>query len=116
MDVNWKRPKVLPSKTHNIPTQEGNLHLILGYEDDKLVEVRGNIGKAGSYANTLIDTICKLVSMFLQSPTPRYKIVEKFKKQFADMASGLDPFEYEGKKYTCAVDVIAQMVIKELDE
>lgn len=118
MDVDWKRPKVLPSKTLHIPTQEGNLHLTLAYEEDnfkKLVEVRATIGKAGSYANTLIDTCCKLISIIIQSPLSREKICKKFKKQFVDMASGLDPFEYEGKKYTCVIDVIIKLVINELE-
>lgn len=116
MEVNWKRPKCIPSITRSIETNEGNLHLIFGFEDEKLIEVRGNIGKAGSFANTLVDTICKLISMYLQSPEPRYKIIKKFKKQFEDMEAGIDPFTYEGIKYTCTIDVIVKLVVKELEK
>jgi hypothetical protein len=120
MEAGWRRPKTLPSKTHRIPTtEEGTLHLTLAYEDDtykKLVEVRATIGKAGSYANTITDTCCKLISIVIQSPLSREKICKKFKKQFVDMASGIAPFEYEGKKYTCVIDVIIKMVIGELEK
>ena len=115
MDTDWKRPKTIPSKTYHIDSNEGTLHLTLGYEDERLIEIRGTIGKAGSYANSLIDTACKLISMYIQSPEPRYKIIKKFKKQFCDIQAGIDPFEYDGNKYTCSIDCIAQMVVKELE-
>lgn len=115
MDTNWKRPKVIPSTTYHIDTNEGTLHLIFGFEDDKLIEVRGMIGKAGSYSNILIDTICKLVSMYLQSPEPRYKIVKKFKKQFVDMKCGMEPFKWENESYESSIDVIVKLVVSQLD-
>ena len=78
METSWKRPKTIPSTTEHIETHEGTLNLTLGYEEDpkRLIEVRGQIGKSGTFSNMLIDTICKLCSMYLQSPEPRYKIID----------------------------------------
>ena len=116
MEATWKRPKVLPSKTFKIETHEGNLFLTFVYDDNKLVEVRGMIGKSGTFGNFIIDTICKLISMYLQSPEPRYKILKKFKKQFTDMNCGMDYFQFDGQKYLSSIDAIVKLTIKEIDK
>ena len=113
--MDWKRPKVLPSTTHHIETSCGTLHLILVKEDNKLVEIRATIGKNGVCPNVMLDTICKLTSMYLQSPEPRYKIVKKMKKQFVDMNCG-QPFTYEGDNYSGCHDLIMKIVVGELEE
>lgn len=120
MESNWKRPKVIPSKTFHIDTREGTLHLTLGYETgddgkDRLIEVRGIIGKAGTYANVYVDTVCKLLSCYIQSPEPRFKFKKKLDKMF-DMAMGLDPFTWEGEKYLSVLDVILKTVDREISK
>jgi len=116
VETTWKRPKEIPSKTFHIETQEGTLHLTLGYEDERLIEVRAMIGKAGTYAQIMLDTIAKLISMYLQSPEARYKIVKKFNKQFAEMFCGMEEFEWQGEKYQSAIDLIVKIVITEVEK
>lgn len=115
MEVKWKRPDVLPSETIKVKTNEGTLYLTFVYEDKKLVEIRGSIGKAGSFSNRGIDNDCKFISIILQSQMSRDKIIKKFNKQFAEMPSGIDPFEFEGRKYTCCTDLIVKYVITVLE-
>jgi len=116
METSWKRPKTLPSTTEHIDTQCGTLHFTIVKEDDKLVEVRGMIGKSGTCGNVFLDTICKMVSMYLQSPEPRYKICKKFRKQFVDMNCGQGKFVWEGEEYTGCIDYVIKRVVKELGE
>ncbi len=104
-NINWKRPKVIPSKTEHIETECGTIHLTFGYEEDKLIEVRCTIGKSGICANVLLDSFAKLVSIALQSQMPRYKICEKLKKQFVGAKCN--------QGVSC-VDVISQKIINEL--
>lgn len=111
MDSNWKRPKDLPSKTTHIdlPSECGTLHLIMGYQDEvegRLVEVHPVIGKSGICGNVLLDSLGKAISMYLQSPMPRYKIIEKFKKQFVGVVCS--------QGVSC-VDIIARKIIEELE-
>ena len=122
MEPGWKRPKTIPSKTEHITTNCGTLHLTIGYDNDKIVEVKGMIGKNGTCANSQLDMICKLISMYLQSPEPRYKICKKFRKQFTyegdnkDLGCGQDKFWHEKKEYFGCGDYISQRVISELGE
>lgn len=112
----WKRPPVLPGQTEHIVTREGTLFFTKCYQGDKLIEVRGAIGKNATLAMVLVDTICKLISIILQSQMPKYKVVRKFKKQFADMNLDMDPFTHKEKKYSWSVDYIIKQVIEELDK
>ena len=121
MDADWKRPKEIPSNTEMIKTNCGGLYLTLGFEDDKLIEVRATIGKNGTCSNIMLDIICKLMSITLQSEMPRYKIVKKFRKQFShekdkDMTCDQDKFFHEEKEYQSCMDYIVKKVIKELDK
>lgn len=119
--TDWKRPKTIEGTTEQIKTNCGSLYFTLNYEDEKLIEVRATIGKCGVCSNTMLDTVCKLMSITLQSEMPRYKIVQKFRKQFThekdkDMTCGQDKFFHEKKEYQSCVDYIAQRVISELDK
>ena len=110
METEWKRPKSIPSKTHHIETEGcGTLHFTMGWEeeDGRLIEVRATIGKNGICGNILLDTVAKLMSMYLQSPEPRYKIVEKFKRQFVGVKCN------QGKP---CIESLAESVIKELEK
>ena len=120
MDTNWKRPKVIESETPLIKTNCGGLYVILGKEDGKLIEVSATIGKGGTCSNYQLINFCKVISMYLQSPEPRYKIAEKFKKQFAslkdkDTGCGQGKFFHEKEEYQSCEDYIVKRVIKELD-
>ena len=107
MEPTWKRPKVIPSKTEHLESPCGTLHLTLGWEeeDGRLIETRAVIGKNGICPNVLLDTVAKLLSMYLQSPEPRYKIAEKIKKQFIGVAC------VQGKP---CVEIIAEKILEEL--
>ena len=111
----YKRPKTLPTTTEHIKTQCGTLNVMLSLHDNKLVEVMAVIGKSGTCANNLLGSFCKVVSMYLQSDTARYKIVKKFKKQFVGSSCGM-PFKWNGKDYRGCVDYIAQKVVEDLEK
>ena len=113
--ADWKRPKEIPSNTTRIATECGGLYITKGFEDEKLIEIRGVIGKGGTCPNCQLDNFCRVVSMYLQSPEPRYKIIKKFTKQFEGSNCG-QPFIWEEKKYLSCHDYIAQSVIKELEK
>ena len=110
METTYKRPKEIESKTEAIKLECGTLHLTFGYQEEvegKIVEVRAVIGKSGVCGNILLDSYAKAMSMLLQSPMPRYKIVEKIKKQFKGVVCS------QGEK-SC-VNEIALRLLKELE-
>jgi hypothetical protein len=113
-DTHYKRPKTIESKTEHVETSCGTMHFTTGY-DTGLVEIRAMIGKSGTCPNCQLDNFCRVVSMYLQSPEPRYRIVKKFRKQFEGANCGM-PFTWKEKKYTSCHDYIAQAVIKELEK
>ena len=112
----WKRPKELKGHTEKIITEEGTLFFTKNYEDDKLIEVRGWIGRTATLGSIMVDSVCKFISIILQSQMPRYKIVKKFKKQFTDMNIGMPTFKHDDKEYGWSVDFIIKQVIEELDK
>lgn len=112
--MDWKRPKTVKSKTEHITSSCGTLHIIKGYDGERLIEITASIGKSGTCANCLLDSFSKVVSMYLQSPMARYKIVKKFKKQFTDSSCGM-PFKYEDKMYRGCIDWISQNIVDEID-
>lgn len=106
----YKRPKEIESKTEDVKLECGNLHLTFGYQEEvegKVVEVRAVIGKSGVCGNILLDSFSKAISMLLQSPMPRYKIVGKIKKQFKGVICA------QGQR-SC-VNEIAERLLKELE-
>lgn len=74
----YDRPKVIPSKTLDIKTNCGTLHMTMGYDkpEGKLIEIRLVIGKNGVCGGVLLHNVAFLLSRWLQSPDPRYKIKE----------------------------------------
>ena len=120
--MEFKRDKEIPSKTFHIETNAcGTLHLTLGFQDEKLVEVRAMIGKTGICCNILVESICKILSMFLQTETPRYKIVKKIRKQFLETAKfpGVNCGQgiiWENKSFGSCVDLIGSSVVAELEK
>ena len=111
----FKRDKVIPIQTFHIDTEAcGTLHLTIGKQEDKIIEVRGTIGKAGTCCNTFLNSFCLITSILLQGDMPRYKIIEKFKNQFIETNCG-QPFIWRDKKYTSCVDLISCVVNAELE-
>jgi hypothetical protein len=117
MLTEWKRPKEVISTTEKIPLSAGcgNLHLTLGKEDDKLIEIRAVIGKNACCGYVLLDTIAKLMSVYLQSPEPRFKIVEKFKRQFMPDGKGNRITCGQPKGQKSCVEEISERILKELE-
>ena len=115
MYANWRRPKVLDGVTKSIKTPAGTLHLTFNY-DGGLVEIIGHIGKEGSYLSKQIDIICRLISVTLQTPLSRVKLVKKLKKNLLDIPMDDMQFEFEGVKYASIEDYIFKAVVKELEE
>lgn len=106
----YKRPKEIHSKTENIKLECGTLNLIFGYQEEvegKVIEVRALIGKSGICPAILLDSFSKTLSVLLQSPMPRYKIVEKIKKQFVGVTCS--------QGVSCCVNEIAVRLLKELE-
>ena len=115
----YRRPKVVQSKTEAYKLDNcGTLHITFGYLDEvddvygRVTEVRAVIGKNGVCGNILLDSFAKNLSMLLQSPMPRYKIIEKLKKQY------YNPKTLEG--VTCGngkscVSVIVEKLLKEME-
>lgn len=117
--TDYKRPKTLESKTENIKTDCGTLNFTKGYDNGKLVEIWAVIGRSGTCSNSLLASFCKVVSMYLQSAHPRYKIVKKFKKQFIGSNCGMPFYIKEDKeqvKYCGCIDWIAQNIVEEIDK
>lgn len=114
--MDFKRDKEIPSRTEHIELEScGTLHLTFATQDDKLIECMAVIGKNGVCPNILLNSFSKVVSMYLQSPEPRYKIIEKFKRQFLP--------DTKGNKITCShsggkscVEVIAEHIVSELEK
>jgi hypothetical protein len=114
METDYKRPKEIKSKTEAISLSScGTLHLTIGYLDEiddvygRVTEIRAVIGKGGVPCNILLDSWAKAMSMLLQSPMPRYKIIEKIKKQFIGVVC-------TNQKQSC-VNEIAVRLLKELE-
>ena len=112
----WKRPKEIGGQTEKIATNEGSLFFTKNYDNGRLREIRGVISKGGTLGMVMVDTFCKLISIILQSPIPKYKIIKKFKKQFTDMNVGIDKFKHNEKEYSWTVDFIIKDVIEELEK
>lgn len=107
---------MIPSVTKHVETSCGTMHLTLGYDDEKLVEVKVMIGKNGCCPNVLLDTVAKVISMYLQSPEPRYKVAKKFKNQFVGGGVCGNPFKEGEKIYKGCVDYITSLVAEEMEK
>ncbi len=114
MNPNFKRPKILESRTEAIDTGCGKLHITLGFMDTgALVEVRAVIGKNGICPNVGLDTVSKCLSIILQSPLSRDRIKKKLRKQFVGISCG-EIFKIQEKEYKSCYDFVTQRMLKEL--
>ena len=123
MQPNFKRPKVLYGSTPEVITPCGKLYLTFNYideEKEKLVEVRGHFGKAGTCSLLGLDSICKLISILLQSPLSRKKIISKIRKGWIstdkkERVTCGNPYEYNGVKYQSCIEMLMSLVVDELE-
>lgn len=111
--ADWKRPKILDSLTQEIHTPAGTLFLTLCYDDRRLIELHGIIGKQGTYASLQLDIICRLISIILQTRLSRAKIMRKIKNNFYTIKWEL-PFEFEKKKYSGYEDYLFKLIVNEI--
>ena len=110
MQTDWSRPKELPSETHHIETEGcGTLHLTIVTENDKVVEVRCSIGKNATCGNVLLDSFAKILSCYLQSDFPRFRIVKKLRKQFLPDTKGNAIKCAQGGK-SCIENIIEKII------
>ena len=115
MEQNWTRPKVLEGVTKSIKTPAGTLHLTFNY-DGGLVELIGHIGKEGSLFAKQIDITCRMLSIALQTPISRIKLIKKIKKNLLDIPMEDMSFEHEKETYQSVEDYIFKAVVKELED
>ena len=114
MNPNWRRPKVLDSATVSVSSPTGTLHLTFGYDNGSLVEVIGKIGRAGSYVATQLDLLSRLLSILLQSPISRKKLIKKIRKSMIDIPTEV-PFEHDGEKFCGIEDYMFKRICEELE-
>jgi len=114
MDANWKRPKTLEGATVSIPTPAGTMHLTFNYDKNSLVEIMGKIGKSGSYAARRLSIVCTLISILLQTPISRKKLIKKIRKSLVNIPDEL-PFEHGGEKFEGYEDYIFKRVCEEIE-
>ena len=122
MTADFKRPKILYGSTPEVITPCGKLYLTFNYIDEekqKLVEVRGHFGKAGTCSLLGLDSIAKLISILLQSSMSRVKIIKKIRKGWisTDKKERItcgNPFDYAGKTYQSCIELLMSMVVDEL--
>lgn len=110
----YKRPKELKSLTVSLDTPTGKVYITFCYDDKRLVELHGILGKGGNYASMQLETICRLISIILQAKLSRAKIMKKIKKNFYDM-KWETPFTYENKSYTGYEDFLFKALVCELN-
>ena len=64
------RPAVVHGYTRNIRAPEGTVNITVNSDDDGLLEVFVNVGKAGSDIAALAEAVGRLTSMLLRMPSP----------------------------------------------
>ena len=114
MSETYARPKVLPSETFHITTTGcGTLHLTICTENDKVIELRAVIGKNSTCGFVLLDSFTKMISVFLQSDEPRYKIVKKLRHLFLPDTKGNAISCAQGGK-SC-IELIVEKIIDRIE-
>ena len=110
-DIGWKRDKELPSETFEIqlPTC-GKLHLVVVKENDKVIEVRALIGRNSTCPAILLDSFAKILSCYLQSDFPRYRIVKKLRKFLPDTKGNRISCTGNENQAGCVESIIAKII------
>ena len=80
MTTTRRRPTTMPSVTHKLRTEQGNLYVTVAVDEDgEPFEVFGALGKAGSLTTGVTELACRLVSLHLRRGTPVAEIVEQIR-------------------------------------
>ena len=117
MQNEYAIPKELPSTTESVHLPNcGNMHLTLEYEDvgGRLIGVRAIIGKNACCGYVLLDSVAKLMTLYLRSPEARFKIAERFKTLFMVDSKGNRIVCSHGKEKSC-VEEIAERIVAQLE-
>ena len=109
------RPKELKSETFHIKTEScGTLHVTVGSLDtDKVIEVRAVIGKNQVCSAILLDSFAKMVSTYLQSSEPRYRIVKKLRHLFLPDTKG-NSISCTGGGKSC-IELIIEKIVDRIE-
>ena len=80
MTTTRHRPTSLPSITHKLRTEHGNLYVTVTLDEDgEPFEVFGALGKGGSFTSGVTELACRLVSLHLRRGTPVAEIVDQLR-------------------------------------
>ena len=80
MTTTRPRPTTLPSSTHKLRTELGNLYVTVTLDEaGRPFEVFGALGKGGSFTTGTTELACRLVSLHLRRGTPVDEIVEQIR-------------------------------------
>lgn len=100
-------PDELDSKKIKIPTSAGNMHVNVCHVDKKPVEVFAQVGKSGQDAHSLIEAICRCISVGLQYGVP----YEAFIDQLIGIGTTRVMFN-KGGKTTSIPDALGKAMIR----
>mgnify|MGYP001586031468 CR=1 FL=1 len=73
----YVRPSTLPSITHRVPTDHGNMYVTLGTDDGRLVEIWIAISKSGSCEKAFLEALARSVALGLQHSVPLAEYIEQ---------------------------------------
>ena len=105
------RENILEGKTPRVKTGCGWLYITMNYQNGKLFEVFGKMGKAGGCAGSMSEAIGRLISLCLRNNIPVEKIIRQVRGLSCYRPAGLG----DDKILSCS-DAIAQMLEKEMRE
>ena len=74
------RPRMMPSQTHRLRTEHGNLFITVSLDEHgQPFELFGFLGKGGSFHRGVTEMACRLISLHLRRGTPLKEIVEQIR-------------------------------------
>jgi len=109
-----KRPKVLTGDTQKVRTECGALYVTLNKDGKELYETIFKLGKAGTCQNAMFNMFGVLISILIQQNIPKDKLVRTLKKHMLGINCG-SPFTFEDTKYKSCLDLIGNIVIKDIE-
>ena len=80
MTTTRSRPTTLPSSTHKLRTEMGNLYITVTLDDaGRPFEIFGALGKGGSFTTGVTEMACRLISLRLRRGTPIAETVKQIR-------------------------------------
>lgn len=110
-----RRPNLTTAARLGGPTQGRNVHVTIGLEGDRPIEVFITIDKEGSIFRGLLDTIARFISAELQRGAPLSEVVKMLRDvrfEPSGMVSGHEAITHA----TSIVDLVGQLVAHEFPE